>query len=173
MTKMKWDDIVSAIEDEARRMHHNASLLGLRIDDEEKGHFFDAALEPYVYSWLTEKSAEMQQKFGGDLELTTYGRGGATIAPVGFWDDGGFSHGFNVELNWSEPWNRNLDGYNEDLRTLRIMEWVNDEVEKGVRELPAWWAEERQYWSEDGDSPPDALPVVDEDVLDALEMMAL
>lgn len=173
MTKMKWDDIVSAIEDEARRMHHNASLLGLRIDDEEKGHLFDAALEYYLYNWLTEKSAEMQKKFGVDLKLTTYGRSGATIAPEGWWDDRGFSHGFDVELNWENAWSRNLDGYNEDLRALRIMQWVNDEVEAGVRGLPEWWKEEREYWGEDDDSAPDVLPLVDEDVLDALEMMAL
>lgn len=177
--RRRWQDVAASIVEMERCMHHNASLLFMRIDaeSEQEDQNFDDALPLYVRGWIEWAQGEILDKFGVEVELYQYGRGGATISVDGFYNEHCRYGASDNNIRYFE--HDDLDdeelvtAYAEDCTTLSVLEWVDSEVRKAVRNLPEWWKEEREYWGEDNDSAPDTLPVVDEDVLDALEIMAL
>ena len=132
---MKWDELTKAILDEAKKMHHNASMLNCWVK------FNDEELQDYLDCWIKKTNQALQAKFGkthlgGRLMLTVYGHSGATIAPLNFWVEDATYTGFNKSVVCGLDYSRDgLEGYNYDRRTLAIMRWVNKQVALGKQEF--------------------------------------
>jgi len=137
MLKLTSKELIAAICDEARDLHHNASLLGKfpDFDSDDEAELFWEQLY-FEVETLSSVLAEDLKQFGFDVQIQSYGRNGATIAPVGWYIDNAITHGFNWDLVDTD---RGVDAYFYNYRLWKALCYINEFWEKQTDNVGTWW----------------------------------
>ena len=146
MTKPTQVDLEYQIEQEWRRLHHNATLLHVYQkfnfrNDYEANMFDDHILEieqQDLKSYLEESAVEL---YTFTLTFWQYGRSGATFAPSEWMCNSHSGHlgAFNSDIIHRWDFDNNIDHYNYTARVLKCLEWINTAVRAWCSGLPESW----------------------------------
>ncbi len=153
-------ELLERIETEGRRMHHNATLSGVRLDfaNEYEEHLFWDVLGDSVADWCDDLSGWIEEVTGFRLKFYSYGRNGATIAPDDWLnpapggDFGGVSFDKMGVGGYAEG--DALERYNHTRRVLRALMMINKYWQAQAKDMPRWWSEmkEANDWQADIDA---------------------
>lgn len=143
-----WSELAKYIKLEGRNLHHNATTLHVHIDDLD---WVTANQE----RWINDIETTLNEKYNVKYTLSTFGRGGATIAPLEMYADGYY---FGFQDTVIQFYQFDLDGsdsmdvyeaYKEDEVLLDYLTDLNITVRSFVNRLPELYADEMKTVSQE------------------------
>jgi len=166
--ELKYKELEEEIKDEWGKLYHNATIHDLpdTESDTESRIFWEDFLSDYIEWGIEDLKGLIDEKYSFGVALHSYGRNGATIAPHNLMTHYGrySSFGrFDFELlgSWEYDYHDEdlKDRYQEDLKYLEIIKFINKSVREGVKGiLPAWEdykLDHPEYLEEDDDDEED------------------
>jgi hypothetical protein len=161
--KKLTEQVLGDCEEEYQAMWHNASFRGEWPDygPEDQQHFWDW-LNDEVDCMIANLQAEILEEYTIEMHLTSFGRGGATIAPTDFsthkrhyfnrklyenriadWDD--YEHGEEDQEDGVEWW---VEAYKKAQAHLAAFKLINQRVRAGAAGVAQAWRAYQEYLQE-------------------------